>query len=282
MESKELNNSELQTSEMNRSAYLEVTKSTGRAKIISNLGIALIFGIAMIVCVIIGVNGLAKYKKKDNLITISGYSKQQIVSDLVVWSGYYSVTAENTKDAYTDMENAKQKVISYLVSKGISESELIFSSISISENTDHYYDEHDRYKSFVTGYTLAQSVTVSSKNIDLITEVSRSATELINEGVSFQSRQPEYQYTRLEDLKVNMLAEAAKDARMRAETVAVNAGSKIGGLTYGKLSSIQITPLYTVTSDFSEWGYSSYVSNDVASIEKEVTVTVSCKFLIED
>ncbi len=249
-------------------------------KTYGNIIIALILSISVIFSCFIGVNGLAEFKRKKYSVNIKGYTKQQILSDWIVWTGYYDVQADNLKDGYTSLEADKEKVNNYLINKGFVDVDLIFSSISVSEK--YALNEYGGYTNEVIGYNLAQTVTISSDEIDRVTELSRNATELLNEGVQFQSQAPEYHYTKLEDLKVSMLAEATKDATKRAELIAVNAGSKLGELTNAKLSSIQVTPLYSVPNDYYDWyGYSSYIDNDTVSLEKEVTVSVNCTFEVK-
>lgn len=251
-----------------------------KSKPLSYIIVAAILAVAMIFSCFIGVNGLAEFKRKKYEIDIKGYAKQQITSDLIVWSGFFDVQAVDLKDGYSRLEADKEKVKNYLVGKGFSEEDLIFSSISISEN--HVLNEYGAYTNEISDYNLAQTVTISSSEIDKVTELSRNATELINESVQFQSCAPEYHYTKLEDLKVSMLAEATTDATKRAELIAENAGSKLGELSHAKLSSIKVAPLYTVPEEYyDEYGYGMYVDNDTVSLEKEVTVTVSCTFLID-
>lgn len=225
----------------------------------------------------LGVNGLAEYKRKKNSINIKGYYKQQITSDQITWSGYYDIQSKNIKDGYAQLEQKKKIVMNYLVNKGFAEDQLIFSSISITEN--HALNEYGGRTNEIIDYTLAQTVTIGSDQIDQVTLVSRNATELINEGVQFKSYAPEYHYTKLDDLKVSMLAEATKDATNRAKLIAENAGSKLGELTHATLSSIKVTPLYSLPYD--DYGYGYYVDNDSVSLEKEVTVTVNCTFEIK-
>lgn len=251
-----------------------------KTKVIGNIIVALILSIAVISSCFVGVNGLAEFKRKKYNINIKGYTKQQILSDWIVWTGYYDVEADDLKDGYALLEADKEKVNSYLSAKGFKEENLIYSAISISEK--YSLNEYGGYTNEVIGHKLAQTVTISSDDIDKVTELSRNATELLNEGVQFQSQAPEYHYTKLEDLKVSMLAEATQDATKRADLIAVNAGSKLGELTNAKLSSIQVTPLYSVPNDYYDWyGYGSYVDNDTVSLEKEVTVSVNCTFEVK-
>lgn len=251
-----------------------------KTRVFGNITIALILAIAMVTSCFIGVKGLSDFKSKKNQIEIKGYTKQQITSDLIVWSGYYDIQATDLKQGYAMLEISKEKVLNYLVNKGYTKEELIFSSISVSE--ERALNEYGSYTNEIVGYTLAQTVTISSSEIDRVTELSRNATELLNEDVQFQSNAPEYHYTKLEELKVSMLAEATQDATKRAQLIAENAGSKLGDLKRAKLSGIKVSPLYSIPNDYDDYyGYGSYVDNDKVSLEKEVTVSVYCTFEIQ-
>jgi uncharacterized protein len=257
--------------------------SENKTKIFSNIIIALILSFSIIISCFIGVYGLAEYKRKKYDIDIKGYTTQQITSDLIVWSGIYDVDADNLKDGYNLLEKDKEKVKKYLVDNGIMEEDLIFSSISISEN--YVVNQNGIITNEISNYTFTQTVTISSGEIEKVTEISRDATELINEGVQLESYAPEYHYTKLEDLKVSMLADATKDATKRAGLIAENAGGKLGGLTHATVSSIKITPLYSVPDDYYNdsyyYGYGNHVDNATVSLEKEVTVSVYCTFEIK-
>jgi len=160
----------------------------------------------------------------------------------------------------------------YLLAQGVTKDKIVFSSI----NTNTYYIilPSGQYTSDVDYYELNQTVTISSGEIDKVTEISRNVTELINEGIQFQSNAPQYMYTKIADMKVTMLAEATKDARKRAEMIAENAGNKLGSLKYADMGVIQIAPLYS--NEVSDYGM-----NDTYSLEKEITAIVHCEFEIK-
>ncbi|MHB8130861.1 MAG: SIMPL domain-containing protein [Mobilitalea sp.] len=238
---------------------------------IGSIIVALILTGGIIAATIIGVNGLIQIKSNRTSIVVTGSAKQQITSDLIVWSGYFNSQSPVLKDAYVALEGSREKVKSYLIGKGIAEDELVFSSITTS--VFNLYNEFGVYTNEIDYYDLSQTVTISSSEIDKVTEISRNATELLNEGVQFQSNAPQYLYTKLADMKVTMLAEATKDARKRAEMIAENAGSELGGLTYADMGVMQITPLYS--NDVSDYGF-----NDTYSLEKEITAVVHCTFKI--
>lgn len=239
---------------------------------IGNIIVALILTLGIIVAAIIATKGLIEIKSNRTSIVVTGSAKQQITSDKIVWDGYFHTQSPILQDAYSDLEANREKVKKYLVGKGISEDQLVFSSISTS--TVNVYNEYGVYTNEIDYYDLSQTVTISSNEIDKVTEISRNATELLNQGVKFQSNPPQYLYTKLADIKVAMLAEATKDARKRAEMIAENAGSELGGLTYADMGVMQITPLYS--NEISDYGI-----NDTYSLEKEITAVVHCTFKIK-
>ena len=94
-----------------------------------------------------------------------------------------------------------------------------------------------------------------------------------NQGIELISRDPEYLYTRLPELKLEMLAEATQNAKKRAEQMTVATGNKIGFMRSAKMGVFQITPISSV--DVSDWG-----ENDTSSLEKKVMAVVKVDFSI--
>jgi len=235
--------------------------------------IAIILVIGAIISSIIVTNGIVEIKTARTNIIVTGSAKQQITSDLIVWTGSFNTQATKLQDAYTDLETNRNKVKTYLIDKGLTEDQLVFSSITTTIN--YVLNDYGSYTNEIDNYSLSETVTISSAEIDKITEISRNSTELLNEGVAFESYPPQYLYTKLADIKVTMLAAATKDAKNRADMIATNAGSKLGGLTYADMGVMQITPLYS--DEISDYGI-----NDTSSLEKEITAVVHCTFNIEN
>lgn len=210
--------------------------------------------------------------KGTNFITVSGSARQQITSDLMVWTGSFANQSSDLKDAYAKLNADQAKVKKFLVSKGIPETEMIFSSIS----TMPIYElsPNGMYTTKIEAYRLEMRVEISSTELEKLTKVSREVTELINEGIEFQSWQPQYFYTKIADMKISMLAEATKDAKARAEQIAINTGSQIGRLRSAKMGVMQITPVNS--TEVSDYGI-----NDTSSIEKAITAIVTASFEVQ-
>src|SRR5690606_40695998 len=69
----------------------------------------------------------------------------------------------------------------------------------------------------------------------------REITELLNKGIQFYSQSPRYYYTKLADLKIEMISKATADAKHRADMIAENSGGKLGELISAKMGIFQIT-----------------------------------------
>lgn len=216
-------------------------------------------------------SGFVKIKSGSNVITVTGSAKKQITSDLVVWTGTFTAKSQDLKAAYSLLADNKTSVQSYLDNQGLTD-KIVYSSINM--NTHYIMGQYGMPTSQVESYELSQDVTISSADIDKITDISRNITELINDGVQFQSQPPQYMYTKIADLKIEMLAAATKDASTRAQMIAENAGSKLGKLKSASMGVFQITPKYS--NDVTDSGI-----NDTSSLEKEITAVVNCQFYVK-
>jgi hypothetical protein len=213
----------------------------------------------------------SKSKKGDEAVTVTGSAKKRIKSDLIVWSA--SVTAQSTElsEAYKQLADNVPKVKNYLIEKGIPESQITISSISSVQERER--DSEGNQSSKITGYSLKQDVQVKSSDVEKVSQIARQATELINQGIFIESSAPQFIYTRLGDLKIEMLAEAAKDAKARAEQIANSTGNSIGTVRSARMGVMQIT-----AADSNE--VSDYGLNDTSSLEKDITAVVNVSFAI--
>ncbi len=227
---------------------------------------------ATIVSTVILSQGLMKIKKfSSEVITVTGSAEKQIISDSVVWSSEFSERDIDMKTAFQNLKNDLAAVKAYLGTKGIAENEMVPAPVItqvLYRKDTRGYDTNE-----IEGYKLTQVISVRSSDVPKVTRVSRQSTELIDQGIQFISFPPEYFYTKLAELKVDMLAEATRDAKGRAEKMVSSTGGKIGVLRKAKMGVFQITPA-------NSFEVSDYGVNDTSSIEKKVTAVVRADFAI--
>ena len=214
----------------------------------------------------------AKTQKGTEAIIVTGATRTRIKSDLVLWNAGVSYQAPTLPDAYRQLSESVSRVKQYLISKGINDNQIQISSISTI--TLKKLDANGAETAEITGYSLRQQLEVRSNEVDKIAQIARQATELINQGILIESNPPQYFYTQLGDLKIEMLGEAAKDGKMRAERIAASTGNKIGTVRAAKMGVLQITA--ADSTEVSDAGIS-----DTSSIDKDMTAVVNIGFAVE-
>jgi hypothetical protein len=244
--------------------------TTERNGNVFNAGFAL--AVALVLASIVMAWALTQPKKGDQTITVTGSARERIKSDLVIWRAGVSYQATQLSDAYKSLTDGVPRVKQYLVSKGVPENEITISSIS--SQTLHEKDSEGNESGKITGYSLRQEVQVRSADVDKVEKIAREATELINQGILLESGAPEYYYTKIADLKIKMLAEAAKDAKVRAQQISSSTGSSIGSVRQARMGVMQIT-----AADSNEVSDSGI--NDTSALQKDVTAVVNVSFAVD-
>ncbi len=216
--------------------------------------------------------GFLKVKKfSSEVISVTGSAEKKIVSDSIVWRMSFSRRDAVMTEAYKFLEEDRKQVEDYLLRRGISSGEI--SLEPVRTEVLNVKNEKGMDTNQIEAYRLSQEIWVSSKDVLKVSDISRSVTELIPLGIELISNSPEYFYTRLGELKVEMLREASKDARKRADEIASSTGNQISVVRSAKMGVFQITPANSY--EISDWG-----TNDTSSYEKKVTAVVKADFAI--
>lgn len=214
--------------------------------------------------------------KPDDTVSVIGLGEESFDSDLIVWRASFSRRSMELKDAYAQLNADIRKVKSYLKSRGISEDEMVFEAADISKEWSNIYDDEGNIRQTIfDGYSLNQSVKVSSKKVNVVEQTSRQVSELIDAGIELNSYAPEYYYTKLAQLKLKMIEAATKDAHERAAKIAENGGGSLGKLMFADMGVFQITA--ENSSEEYEWGGSFNTS----SRRKTASVTIRLKYEID-
>ncbi|SMD42606.1 hypothetical protein SAMN00777080_1167 [Aquiflexum balticum DSM 16537] len=236
---------------------------------------AIIFALSIIIAAAILGNAIINRNKKSGTVDVTGLGEQNFTSDLVVWEGNFSRENYDIKTAYSDLEKDRKAVTDYLVAKGIPKEQIIFKAVNTNPLYDQNYSSNGNFMGQTfKGYQLNQSLQIESKEVDKVEQISREITELLLQGVKFYSQPPRYYYTELESLKIEMISKATEDARLRAERIAENSGSKLGRLISANMGIFQITGQNS-TEDYS-WGgtFNTSAKNKTASITMRLSYGV--------
>lgn len=234
---------------------------------------SILIAAAIVIAAALFSNAFLNRNKSADTISVTGLGSKDFVSDLIVWSGSFQQKNIDLKDAYSQLDRDRESIKAYMIGKGLKAENIIFSAIEINREFDERYDEHgNRVSSTFTGYRLTQSIQIESNEVDKVESISREVSELINSGIEFYSQNPQYYYTKLAALKIEMIAAATKDANERAKKIAENAGSSIGSLKKADMGVFQIVAQNS-SEDFS-WGGSF----NTGSKRKTANITVKLEY----
>ncbi len=211
-------------------------------------------------------------RKINQTITVTGSAKKEIVADIGFLRGSINARGATAELAFNDLNSQKPVLINYLESKGFAKDKIEF--FTVNNYPVYEIGPNGISTNRILEYNYSQRIEIQSNDVNKIKEISLDISSLVSKGVNFNVENPEYYYSKLADLKIEIQAEAAKDAKNRAEKIAEATGRNLGVLTNARMGVLQITPKFSNM-------ISDYGMNDVSSIEKEITAVVSASFEIE-
>jgi len=227
----------------------------------------------IVIALILGISFKSAFNH-INSIKVTGSSKTDFISDTIVWKATFGTKNLVLEQAYKKLDKDKQIISKYLIDNNVPKEDFIFSSISMSKDYENRTDRDGiRTREFV-GYSLHQNIKIESKAVDEIEYLSREVTTLIDKGLEIQSERPYYFYSNLSDLKINMIAEATKDASLRASKIAESANSRLGKLIKAQMGVFQIIAKNS-TENYT-WGG----RHNKTSKHKTATITAKLEYSI--
>ncbi len=238
--------------------------------------VAAIFAIAIIISSMFLANAYKTRGDRNGNISVTGLGEIDFESDQAIWTGRFEASSVNLIDAFAKIKEQRTKVENYLLGKGVKQEEIQFEQVSTYERDKSVYNDQGKYVGSVfSKFELSQRVVVDSEDLDLVASVSREISELLKEGVQITSDNPDYYYSKLDELKLNLIEKASENGRIRAEQIAKNSKSNIARLKDARLGVFQI--LGKNSGESYSWGGTFNTSSRM----KTASITVKMDFEVE-
>lgn len=231
-----------------------------------------VLSLALIISSLIWGNAIRNFRQADDALIVTGSAKRPIRADYIVWRVSVSSQQPTAQAAYQDLKRQSARVQAYLSAQKVPDSAITRSAVETVAIPA--VDGNGRETGQTLAYRLTQRFEIRSDEVDRYTQLSQQATDLINEGIALVSEPPQYLYTQLSKVRIEMVAEATKDAKARAEAIAKSTGDQVGAVRSAETGVFQITARNS--TDVSDYGI-----YDTTSIEKDITAVVSVKFGME-
>lgn len=203
------------------------------------------------VCIFLGLASLGyllgqaaiEVKEYERTVTVKGLSEQEYEADIVIRPIQFAEASNDLGKLYKKIESVKTKIQSFLESHGISASEISFSFPAITDKSAQQYGNNAKPR---FRYTALQTVTVYSKSVQGVRTVMNSLSELGKQGIVFTAgnyqTQTEYIFTRLNEVKPEMIEEATRKAREVAQKFASDSQSALGKIKRASQGQFSIYP----------------------------------------
>jgi hypothetical protein len=174
-------------------------------------------------------NSAIRFKEYERSVTVKGLAEREYEADIVIWPIQFTEASNDLESLYNSIETSTARIKEFLEEAGIQPEELTFSSPAITDKSAQQYGGGARAE---FRYTAIQTVTVYSKNIGAVRSVMSSLSQLGKKGIVFTGgnyqSQTEYLFTRLNEIKPDMIEEATKKAREVAQKFAADSQSSLG------------------------------------------------------
>ncbi len=239
----------------------------------NNIVVAAIVGISLLLSAWLLGNAYQYKFKTNQVISVTGNANKNFEADIVKWRAGFRRQGNDLESASEELKSDQAKIKQFLVASGIKDNEIVFEAVNIEKDYNQYTDSDGRSYSSFSGYTLSQNVTVESADLDKVEAVSREISNLISQGIELSSSDPNYYYSKLEDLKLELISQASANAKQRADNIAKEANAKLGQLVKGDMGVFQITG----QNDDDDYTYGG--AFNTTSRKKTASITVKLQFI---
>lgn len=204
-----------------------------------------IFALGVLLCgglIILGIEiryGMTHLKDSHRTVTVRGLCEREVNANKVTWPIVNKEVGNDLPSIYNKVENTNRMIVQFLKDNGIESSEISINPPAVIDlQADRYSYNQNPYR-----YNVTNVVVVTSSKVDKVNELIKRQTELLKEGIAVVAGDYQYQtiyeYTDLNSIKPEMIAEATRNARDAAVKFAEDSGSKVGRIqtaTQGQFS----------------------------------------------
>ena len=205
----------------------------------------------MIGLIILGIficKGLKSIAEKDQFVTVKGLAEREVMANKVVWPIPYYCVSNDIQELYNELDRSSTAIIRFLKENGITDEEIIMSTPNVTDRlAQSYTPENLTYR-----YQGRDVVTVSSAQVGKVIELIKKQIVLMKQGVNIGTEygygnDATFEYTKLNDIKPEMIEEATRNARAVAQKFAEDSESELGGIRNANqgqfsISSDETTP----------------------------------------
>ena len=197
---------------------------------VSPTGMALVVGLALALAGWFIGGGFVRSRTVDRFVTVKGVAERVVQSDVGLWPLRFTATDNDLSAAQAKVESQRRIVLAFLQKNGLEAADAELQGLEV---TDVRANPYQREQPGGDRFIVAMVLMIRSDQPEKVRDASQRVGELVNSGVVLSMGPyggPTFQFTKLNDLKPAMIAEATASARKAAEQFAKDSRSRIGGI----------------------------------------------------
>ncbi len=178
-----------------------------------------------------------KYTSSQRSVFVKGLCEKEVTADRAIWPIVFKEGGNSVSALASDMESKNETVVNWLKAAGFTEEEISIAAPKVEDRRAYAY-ENRQYD-----YIMTCAVTVCTDKVDKVVELQTRQFDLLSKGIAIEGSSWEYpvvyEYTKLNDIKPEMIEQATQNARAAAQKFAYDSGSRVGKIisaTQGQFS----------------------------------------------
>lgn len=218
-------------------------------KNMKELSLKISFGSLAVAIVIMGFfiyKGLRSFSDKERIVTVRGLSERIVDVDNANLVISYAVGGNEMSEVLKEIEQNNKKIKDFVIAKGLTEKEI---SVNVPNIKDKKNQEYGGEYNITYRYYATVKITLISNKVSIVRDIEMNQFDLFKEGVNLIKNDyyydgeynRTYSFTKLNDIKPDMIKESIKNAKKAADEFAQSSNSKIKNIKSAYQGQFEIT-----------------------------------------
>lgn len=180
-------------------------------------------------CIMAG--AVRDFKAADRYVTVKGLVERDVLADLALWTLKFRTSGDDLVETQSRAMANKSVIASFLKENGIADADVSSTLRVIDRKAQEYGESRADQARFI----VEVPVLVRSTDVATVAAANQKTGTLVDKGIALVEDNtcnpgPSYSFTKLNEVKPEMLAEATQNARKAAEQFAADSGSTVGSI----------------------------------------------------
>ncbi|MDE5661056.1 MAG: SIMPL domain-containing protein [Muribaculaceae bacterium] len=205
-------------------------------------------------------SGIDRFSDRDRAVTVRGLCEKEVRANKVTWPIVTKEMGNDLASIYDKIQRNNATIIQFLKSNGLSDNEIAVNPPKVYDQmADRYNSQNIQYR-----YQVTNVLVVTSSQIDLVRQLINKQTDLMQKGIAVvagdYTYEIQYEYTELNTIKPEMIAEATANAREAADKFASDSHSKLGKIKTASQGQFSINDRDQYTPDIKTVRIVTYIT----------------------